>query len=188
MANKQQPAEKPFSRAHLMARYLAGVMPRELAGEFELPEKQVYAELSDALREREEELLLELEHAVLLLNERLQRIEQAIWQEWERSKNRPPKRVVKEVRDAKGERIETTTTTEYVGGDPRYLALALRCLERRVTWRGLLCRRMTYDPPTREDPQTALRGIIAQARTRMAAVDSRRKQAEDIERSLAKAP
>ena len=185
MSNENQPADCVCSRDQLLARFLSGIMPRELAGEFGLSEQRVRAELSAALREREEEILLEMEHASLLLHERLQRIEQAVWQEWERSQRRPPKRVVKEVRDAKGERVEITTTTEYVGGDPRYLALALRCLERRVTWRGLLGQRVAFNPATREDPQTALRGIIAEARTRQAAVQTRQHQAKDIERAMA---
>ena len=176
----------PVGRKQLVDEFLRCTMPRELAAKFGVDENWVYDELLDEFRQRERELELEQQVAVQQYFSLLRRIETAAWQAWDRSWQPRQKRVVKEVRDAKGERTETTTTTEQPAGDPRYLAIAQRCLERRVAWQKLLPPKSRIDNEFHKNPQAALKKAIAEARARQEAVEARRREAAEIERTIAR--
>lgn len=117
---------------------------------------------------------------------RLMLLEHAAWGEWERSKRPRVKVTRKKVRDARGERIEVTSTTEESAGDTRYLTIIFKCLTLRHRLDGDVRNHPAQPAGTPAESRAAVRLIIEQARERQAQIDARQRQADEIERTIAR--
>ena len=185
MAEQNQTATIGGRRETLAWKYLQGRTLTELAAAEGVSPAEIEAEIYDIVRrvitEWNRISISWFEHTMA----RLVLLEREIWNQWERSKQQRVRITRKEVRDAKGERTETTTVTEEGRGDPRYLSLILKSL----TFRNSLEKQASTSKPqptrTPAEAREHLMEIIQQAKQRQADIDARQRQAEEIERTVA---
>ena len=176
----------PASRWNALAwKYLQGASLRELAAREGITvdelQKEIYDTVVNLVTEWTQLKLswLEQSHARLLL------LERETWAQWEQSKRPHVKVTRKEVRDARGERTETTTITEESPGDPRYLTMIFKCLALRKSLESQIQSHPTQPTRTPAEARAAVLRIIEQVRERQAQIDARKRQAEEIERTVA---
>lgn len=170
----------------LAGRYLQGDSLRELAAQ----EGITVAELKKGIHRAMADLVAEWSELKLgwmaQTQARLMLVEHAAWAEWERSKRPRVKVTRKEVCDARGERTEVTSTTEESAGDTRYLTIIFKCLTLRHRLDGHVRNHSAEPAGTPAESRAAVRLIIEQARERQAQIDARQRQADEIERTIAR--
>jgi len=109
--------------------YLQGVSVRDIGRRVKIPVNSVYNDLKYARKMWLRKIAASAEEYLTAEVEKINLIESEAWEQWERSKlNATTKGIEK---DDKGKTTKKTQTVRGQSGDPRYLEVALKCIDKR---------------------------------------------------------
>ena len=133
-------------RSEVARLYLAGVDQVAIAERLAVDQSTVSRDLAALRKEWSASATADIGDHIAEALARLDALERAAWQAWERSGGK--RQTVREKKGGPGTGkdtpVEVTTTTEVLTGDPRYLERVHSCIERR-------CRLLGLDKPTGVD-------------------------------------
>ncbi len=146
--------EADRDRLDVAVHYLAGKSLRQIADWFAKNRPYVVT-IGTVSRDMEQVRIIWRERAAQLVGERkaeelarLDRIEAEAWEAWERSKKDATKKFGKRQTPAGGVALETVGQETFQrDGNPKFLELVARCVEKRLDVLGLAQRRVTLTGP-----------------------------------------
>lgn len=154
MASRRTVVEIDRDRLDTAVHYLAGKSLREIAEWFS-KNRPYKVNVSHVARDLECVRIIWRERASQLVGERkaeelarLDRVEAEAWDAWDRSKKDSTKKFGERRTPSGGAAVETLgQQTEQRDGNPKFLELVARCVEKRLDILGLAQRRVTLTGP-----------------------------------------
>ena len=129
---------KEAQRTRIAGLYLEGRTQAEIAAVVGLSQQQISRDLKAIRKEWKNARIRDYNLAQEEQLQRVDKIERNAWDEWARSKQAAES----ETQKTTGDGIEVSRTVKGQCGDPRYLDIALKCVDRR-------CRILGLETPTR---------------------------------------
>lgn len=147
MSQAQRNVKVESRRTDVARLYLRGKSQQQIADELEVTRKTVWSDIQAIRAEWKKERLDDAEELINIELAKIDQMEAEAWAAWERSKQPTVQRVVLDA-DKEGagykKRVKTGQT-----GEPQYLAIVLKCCERR-------CKILGLDAPAKQESKVDL--------------------------------
>ena len=124
---------KEAQRTRIAGLYLEGRTQAEIAAVVGLSQQQISRDLKAVRKEWQKARIRDFDAAQEEQLQRVDKVERNAWDEWHRSKQDAESETQRETAGG----VETTRTTKGQCGDPRYLDVVLKCVDRRCKILGL---------------------------------------------------
>jgi len=138
---KRTRAQRIHDRALVADRYLAGETMAEIAGELGLSTRQISYDLKKVREDWQAAALADITEIMSRELARIDRIERKAWEAWEKScgerRSTTEETITKPLKDGVAIQEKITESKQELIGDPRFLEVVLRCIERRCKLLGL---------------------------------------------------
>jgi len=182
-ANKRTPIQLKNDRVRIAELYIKGVYQSVIAAELGLDQSQISRDLKAIQKQWVENTTLDLDHFKGKEIAKIDHVERVAWADYARSKQEFKSVITKGKKfgkDDKGKIIakdkEQTVKTEERNGDPRFLDVVMKCIERR-------CKLIGLDAPDKHE-LTGKGGGPIQIEEQRAAVEERLKNDPDLAKRL----
>ena len=143
-APKRTPIQIKNDRVKIAELYIKGVYQHVIAAELGLAQSQIAYDLKKIQAEWVKNTTLDLDHFKGKEIAKVDEVERVAWADYARSKREFKSKIVKgkglgrnEQGQTTGDSIEQTIKTEERNGDPRFLDVVMKCIERRCKLLGL---------------------------------------------------
>jgi len=138
---KRTRAQRIHDRALVADRYLAGETMAEIAADLGLSTRQVSYDLKKVRERWQAAAFADIAEITAKELAKIDRIERKAWEAWEKScgerKSTTTEQVAKPLKDGVAIQEKITESKQDLIGDPRFLEVVLRCIERRCKLLGL---------------------------------------------------
>lgn len=151
--HRRTPIEKQRDLVDIASRYLAGHSQQEIA-DWLTANRPYRIWRQGVTKDLEEIRVIWRNRAAQLIGERkaeelakLDRLEREAWEGWERSRSDAVRKHAKRTGKGADATEEVGTSTEHRDGNPKFLELVLRCVEKRLEVLGLASHRVQLSGP-----------------------------------------
>jgi hypothetical protein len=119
-------------RAEVATRYCRGQPQRTIAAALGVSQQQISLDMRVVRAEWRRTMADEFDRLKAEQLARIDAVEVAAWEGWERSCADAERTLTRKVTDADGDRIEASRTVAGQAGDPRFLQIIDSCIDRRL--------------------------------------------------------